>query len=62
MSKKKKIKESIGSMSTDRRDILWARGHVHIEKVIMTNVGVKDGDWNSIRFVSQWVLSTIGPG
>lgn len=42
-------------MSADRLDVLWARGHVHIEKVIMTNVWVRDGDWNSIRCVSQRV-------
>lgn len=59
---KKKIKESIGFMSTHRPDILWARGHIHIEKVIMTNVWYKDGDWNSIRYVSQWVLSTVETG
>lgn len=47
-------------MSADRPDILWARGHVHIEKVIMSNVWVRDGDWNSIRLVSQRVLSPQG--
>lgn len=35
------------------------RGHVHTEKVIMTTVRDKAGDWNSIRYVSHRVLSTI---
>lgn len=53
-----KIKESIGFVFTQRHDILRARGRIHIEKVIMASVWFKDGDWNSIRNVSHWVLST----